>query len=213
MNIQKDDIQYFINQESYSPPKKMIRSFLLLILILGMPTAIFGAYSNITSAVMLPIIMGICIWGILLLKNPINQNKLNLFLGASALSISLSTLILAYKTYASNNNHEVPLQIICFILGVYIICIAVYITIIFQWIKKGHYRQQKKYKNVKWITSGIMIIMIVSGREILGAIDRNILDKAMLLMLILVAFTCAYGGTSCFLKYYLAKKIEDEHLE
>ncbi|MFV0515839.1 MAG: hypothetical protein ACK5MV_00375 [Aminipila sp.] len=207
MDIKKENIQYFINQESYYSPKTTIRKILPGLIIFCVPIAIFGAYSNITSVVMLPIIVVLCIGGIILLKNPINQNKFNLFMGVSGLFLSLSTLILDYKFFGGDNS-EVSLKITGLILGLYIICIAVYIIITIILIRKGYYNKQKKYKNVDWIISTIMIIGIVSGKEILGIIDRNILDNVILLFFIFLALMFGCAGTLGFLKYYLAKKLK-----
>lgn len=62
MKIKIDDIKYFIRPEGQVSGREGILSFLFVMLIVCIPTAIFGLYFNITSVIRLPIIDLLILW-------------------------------------------------------------------------------------------------------------------------------------------------------
>lgn len=207
MEIKRDDIKYFIHRELVYPEKEIVRSSLIVMLIVCIPTAIFGAYSNITKIFMLPIILLFSIWAVLLLRKAIDRSMFDLFSGLLTFFLSVSLLIGAYKEFSSSGQ-DISLRMIFFTLSLYLMCIILNITIAIQLIKKGYYKQDRKRKiNVPLCVGLSTFVGISFGRTLLGSLDQKV-DHLGTIILLIASFFLAFG-TSNILRYYLATKIKD----
>lgn len=208
MRMRRNDIEYFINPGwRSSSGREGILALLLTIFIVGIPTAIFGALAKVTSLVMIPIIIAFSIWTILLLTNLVNQNQVNLFCGTSALFLSLSSLLVAYK-YSISCGQQVSFKTVFLVLSLYFICIGVNLAMTIRSIHKGYYKQDKKQKNVGYLSSLVTVIIVVFGRRFLGLFNETFIEHLVLVFCVIMAFLLALGTTN-IIRYYLDITIKD----
>lgn len=210
MKIKKNDIKYFIKLEEQVYTRESILSFLLLMLIVGIPTAVFGLYSNVTSLVMIPIMCVMCVWSFFLWRNPTNYNQFNLYTGIIALFLSFSSLILAYR-YLLSSGQQVSPKTLILVLGIYCICIFTNIMISIRFIHKGYYKQEKKYRQhsqVEHLIPIIGVVLVVSGRTVFARLDQNLLDYLIIIFLLISAFLLIFLIMNIF-RYYLAITVKD----
>lgn len=91
--------------EPYIPEKKALWAFLGLMLLVCIPTALFGVYTDYTKPIILPLTAIFSGWALYLLFNEMaRQNQINLFSGLFSGFISLSFLLAAYKIAATAFN-------------------------------------------------------------------------------------------------------------
>lgn len=180
-------------------PKQVIRSCLILMLIWGLPTAIFGMNSNLSKLSMILIIITLSTWSIVLLRNPIvNHNQFNLHISVLFQFLSILSLIIGFRELSHTTQMS---QIeICMIMALYLLCIALSMFIIIKLIKKEHYRTPNKTKKYEGITTSIGVMGVLFGRKIFGNANQGTLSYVMGIFFIVVGFYLALGTTN-FLRY------------
>jgi len=200
----KVNIESYVNTESSIPKRNGLLSFWWLMLIVSIPSAVFGVYADITKIAILPLVAILSFWIIYLLVNA-DSKKMNyiLFLGVFSIFISISFLIAAYKIAVIEIN--VSGNYVLLIIFVYFLSIILGILNTFRLIRKGYYKKQRKIENPIGMIFASGLFGLGIGRLLLAKISQDIVVAVLVIGLIFLGFLFSMG-THNLLKYYLAKK-------
>ncbi|MCX7745460.1 MAG: hypothetical protein N2645_01020 [Clostridia bacterium] len=202
--IERVNIQGYINFESNIPKKTGLLSFLWIMFIVCIPSAVFGVYSNITKIVMLPLVIIMSLWIIyLLIKTDTKKIQFIFFLGVFSVFISLSFLVAAYKIAAT----ETRVSLTCVILTIVTYVIANFICVFntLRLIKNGHFKEKRKVENPMGIIFAAGLLGLSLGRVLLGKTSQDTVVAILVIGLIFLGFLFSIG-THNFIKFYFAKK-------
>lgn len=197
----------FLKLESINLKKRELLSFLWIMLILCVPTAIFGKYSNITKLIMLPIVALMSFWIVyFLISKEIKKTQAILFLASISTFLSISMLAAAYKITSSEM--KVSAYIVLLILLLYILTVIMVNLNILRLIKKGHFLVENNNKSTGIIITasfmGLGIGRLFRGQNM--SQDTVVLVLSFLLLILGFLFSM---GTHNFMKYYFLKKINN----
>ena len=205
MEIRNNDILSYVNTESNVPKKNSLWGSMTVMLMVCIPSAIFGVYANITKVTLLSMVVVFSIWIFYLLVNTENKkNQYILFLGIFSGFISLSYMLAAYKVASSAMN--VSSFYIIITLIVYLLTNIVSILNVTRLIKKGYYNVQRKTENPMGIIFAMSILGLGAGRAMVGNVNQDVAVTILVTCLIFMGFLHSIG-THNILKYYLAKKV------
>lgn len=204
--IEIKNLQGYINIESAIPQKKGLLSFLYLMLIICVPTSIFGIYSNVTKIIMLPITVVMILWVLyLLIKKQKSKSQFILFQAIFSTFISLSLLIAAYKIASSEL--QVPIKLVVLIFLIYIIIILSGMLYTLRLIENGYFVVERKSENPMGVivTSGFLGLGL--GRILMFKTSEDTAVLVLILGIIFLGFLFSIG-THNYIKYYFIKKLK-----
>jgi len=203
MNVDHEKVMNYINYETGVPMKKTLQSSLIMFCMVGIPSSLFGAYSNITRLVLLPLVIVLSFWALYLMVNTESKkDQFILFLGAFSLLTSLLFMIAAYK-YALTI-YKVTLFNILLIIALYIITNILNIFNVERLIKKGYYKKKGKNENLLALFIAMSVFGLSMGRMLNNA-SHEIVITILVSLLLFLAFLFT-TGTHNFLKYYYIKR-------
>lgn len=207
MNFE-ENIKNYVKFDSNIPKKKGLLSFIWLILIICIPTGIFGAYASITKYIILPLLAIIVLWAIYLLINT-EQKKIQfiLFLGVSSIFISISLLLATYKIVTIET--EILLSHILVIMSIYVLLNITNILNTLRLIKNGYFNVCKKSRNHLNIIFGAGLFGLVGGRILFTDVTQDMAVVVIAIIFIFLAFLFS-TGTHNLLKYFFIKKYKIE---
>ncbi|MHB1395123.1 MAG: hypothetical protein ACYCYE_19145 [Clostridia bacterium] len=204
MEFKRENIIGYVNSETSVPRKNALWGSLTVMLMVCIPSALFGVYANITRIVLIPIIGIFCIWIFYLLVNiESKKNQYTLFLGNFSVFISLSYILAAYKVAASAV--DVPMVYIFVTLIAYVLTNVVSIINIIRLLNRGYYNLPHKAENPMGIIFAMSILGLGIGRVMVGKVSQDIAVTILVTCLMFMGFLHAIG-THNLLKYYFAKK-------
>ncbi|MDQ2088150.1 hypothetical protein RBH29_17125 [Herbivorax sp. ANBcel31] len=206
MNFE-ENIKSYVKFDSNIPKKKGLLSFIWLILIICIPTGIFGAYASITKNIILPLLTIIVLWAIYLLINTEQKNQFILFLGVSSIFISISLLIATYKIVTIET--EILLSHILIIMIIYVLLNITNTLNTLRLIKNGYFNVRKKSKNHLSIIFGAGLFGLVVGRILFTDLTQDTAVVVIAIIFIFLAFLFS-TGTHNLLKYFFIKKYKIE---
>lgn len=205
--IEKENIQGYVNFESNIPKKNGLLSFLWIMFIVCVPSAAYGAYSDITKIVMLPLVIIMSLWIVyLLIKTDTKIIQFIFFLGVFSVFISVSFLIAAYKIAATEM--RVPEAYVLLTIVAYVIANFIGILNTLRLIRNGHFKVKRKIENPMGIIFAAGLLGLGIGRVLLGKISKDTVVAILVIGLMFLGFLFSIG-THNFLKYYYAKKIQN----
>lgn len=203
--IKEEDIQSYINYESNVPKRKGLWSFLWTMLIVCVPTAIFGTNSDITKVVLLPLVIILSFWIIyLLIKTETKKIQFVFFLGVYSVFISISFLIAAYKIAVTEM--RVSMVYVLIIIMIYITTNMLGILNTLRLIKKGYFTGQRKTENSMGVIFAASFLGLGIGKMLIGKINQDTVVAILVILLIFLGFLFSTGSHN-FIKYYFAKKL------
>lgn len=209
VDLEKEKVIKYIMYESSISVKRTLLSSFIMILIVSLPSAIFGVYANITKIIFLPLIIVFCIWIVYLLKNTKGKRKQYiLFLGLVSFFISISFMILAFN-FAST----IMTVKLIYIIGVaffYILANTFYILNVLRLIKKDYYQKQGKTESPYSIIFPMAILGLGIGKSLYSVSQEKIVLIIVACMLFM-AFLFSIGIHNLLRYYYI--KIFDERLK
>lgn len=203
MKVNKENVMEYINYESGAPAEKTLQSSLIMFLMVGIPTSLFGAYSNITRIVLLPWVIIFIIWATSLMVNKkYSKKQFILFLSAVSLLISFLFMIAAYK-YALLA-YDVTMFQIFIIVVLYVSTNVINIMNVLRLINKGYYKKKGKNENPLALIIAMSVLGLSMGRMLYNSNQETVITILVSLLLFMsFLFTT---GTHNFLKYYLIKR-------
>ncbi|MHB1484137.1 MAG: hypothetical protein ACYCYI_05690 [Saccharofermentanales bacterium] len=205
----ENNIESYINMETNIPKKKGLLSLWWIMLIVCIPSALFGAYSNISKPIMLPLIIIMSFWIIYLLINTESKKmQYILFLGIYSIFISISFLTASYKIAATKIN--VSVGYILIILFVYILTIFLSIFNTLRLIRKGYFQKQKKMDNPMGIIIASELFGLGVGRVLLNKINQDTVVAILAMVLILLGFLYLSGVHNILKFYFIRKKLNTD---
>lgn len=197
-------IESYINMESNVQKKKGLLSFWWIMIIVCIPSAIFGEYADITKYIVLPLVVIMSLWIIYLLINT-DSKKIQyiLFLGIFSVFISISFLIAAYKIAVTETS--VSFIYVFILILAYILSNIMGIVNTLRLIERGYFLTQRKMENPMGIIFAAGLLGLGIGRTLLGNTSQDIVVTVLVVGLIFLGFLFSMGSHN-LLKYYLAKR-------
>ena len=204
MKINQENVKEYINYESGVPTYKLLQSSLIMCCIIGIPSSLFGKYSNITKIILLPCIVIFCLWTIyqLIYKN-INREHFILYLGVTSFFTSFLFMIAAYKFALMAYN--VTIEHVLFIIIIFVIINSINILNVLRLIKKGYYKKKGRNENPSALFIAVSVCGLSMGKLFINTKQENVI--AILVSLLLFMAILFTTGTHNFLKYYYIKKL------
>jgi len=179
-------------------------SFLWVMLVVCIPSAIFGVYSNITRIVMLPLVIIMSLWIVyLLLKTDTKKSQFVFFLGVFSVFISVSFLVAAYKIVATEIRIS-GIHILLIILA-YVIVNILSIFNTLRLIKKRRFKVKGKNENLIGMIFASGLLGLSIGKVLMRKINQNTSVAILVIGLVFIGFLFS-TGTNNFIKYYYIKK-------
>lgn len=198
------NIKAFVNMEYGVSERNGLLSFLYLLLLINIPTSIFGIYSNITKVTLLPLTILICIWDLTLLhKLKSKKKQYHLFQSTISIILSFSLLIAAYKVSSSEFYVSIiyVFIIICaFVFEIiFILCYYLYL------IKKGYFINKKEQRYPSGVFVGMFIPILFSGKYFSDKINNNTAVVILTVCLLILSSLFIFGVQNILRFYYLMK--------
>jgi hypothetical protein len=201
--IEKENVENYIKVESNIPMRKGLLSFLWIMLIVCVPSAIFGVYADVTKLIMLPLVLIISLWLIYLLIDTDNKKmQLTLFLGILSVFISVSFLIAAYKV--ASTEIKVPPSYVLLAITFYLIANIVSVLNTIRLIKNGYYNVQRKIENPMGIIFAAGVLGLGIGGVLIKKMDQVSVVAILVVGLIFLSFLFCIGIHN-LLKYHFLK--------
>lgn len=205
--IEKENVQGYIDFEPNVPKKNGLLGFGWIMLIVCIPSALFGVYAEITKIIMLPLVIIMSLWIIyLLIKTDTKRLQYILFLGVASVFISVSFLIAAYKI--ASTVMRVSTAYILLIVLAFIIANVLGIFNTIRLIKKGHFKVKKNNGNPVVMIFAVGLLGLGSGKILIGKISQDTAVAILVIGLMFLGFLISIG-THNFLKYYYARKYRE----
>ncbi len=205
------DIEQYLQLQHPSLIKEYLWGWLIVINLIGIPTAIFGYLNNYTKAFLLPVIIIINIWDIyLMIAVSKRQKAYVLFIGMFCTIISLMLMIASFKVVQPLNEFPLDEYIIisvCIYMAILVIG-GIYHRIA---VMKGYYFNKNGRSNK---VGGIIIICsavgLFSGRIIAKMVTQQIVTVILAVCALLLAYIFELGIHNLY-KYYLIRKYVEKH--
>ncbi|AIF49791.1 hypothetical protein [Pelosinus sp. UFO1] len=180
--------------------KKQIWSSFLFNLLIAIPTAFFGDYSDITRIVIPLIIIISAVWVVYLsFKIEKKRESFILYLGCNALFTSIICMLASYKILSTII--EVNNLVIVSVVALYIICLLLNVLNVLRLIRKGHYGKSSQKGSAALIIP-FSVLGLGIGKAMVGRIGNS--GAVILLASCLMIFSFMYLiGTQNILKYVL----------
>lgn len=208
MMIEKENVEPFLINNSGISEKKSIQNFLTFILLICIPTALFGKYAEITKLIMLPIVIIMSLWGIYLIRQADKKRtECYLFFGISCVFLPLSLLLAAYKLALTE--FIVPKIYILLISALFLIGNTLDILITLRLIKKGYFENRKTYKGLSQLSLTFGILGLLIARLTGKNTDQETAVSVVVACFLILGFLYSMG-TQNFIKYYYSKKLAKE---
>ena len=150
----------------------------------------------------IPIVLVLAIITLISKKNHVR--KYNLFSGCCSVSLSISSIVLAYKLLISSGSSNILLLLILllFLLSVNIICL--FITRMM--IKKGMYKQSKSKLNSVYACAAIgSSLGLVWSRNFFKNVSLEIETQVLVLLSLFIAVVMSFGNMNLLKFYYQIK--------
>jgi hypothetical protein len=203
-----DKVKSFIDQESGIPHKKALRSFAFTVVILGIPTALLGKGSNITSIIIIPIMLFFVGWTIYISFKVEKKRKLfYLYLGLDSVFQSLIFLLASYKLL-STILYISPMTILIVMLS-YCMFIFISLLVIMKLIKSGFYLKHKNGKVAVSLIFPFAVLGLLIGKATAPYISQNTAITIISYFFVFTAVVFSIGSISV-LKFILIRKLERE---
>lgn len=203
MNVNPDNIMDYINYDTGIPKEKTLQSSLIMFGMLGIPCSLFGAYSNITRIILLPLIILLSLWAIyMMISKKSKKCSFILFLGVFSFFTSILFMISSYKIalLAYNVSHINIFQVIL----LYIVSAVLNILNVIRLIQKRYYSSKDKKGNLMPLFMATSILGLSMGKMIKD-VKTEVIIAIMVSMMLFMSFM-ALTGTHNFLKYYYVVK-------
>jgi hypothetical protein len=204
--LKNEDVKAYIDFEITDlSKKKQIWSNLLFNLMIAVPTAFWGAYSDVTRIVLPLIIIALTVW-VTHLSFDIEkkQKSFILFMGCSAFFASSICMLAAYKILSTIMRVDTILVI--GVTSLYIISILLNMLNVIRLIGKGHYGKNSRRKTA-FLILPFSVLGLGIGKAMIGRIGQN--GAVILIASCLMIFALGGAiGTENILKYILMRKID-----
>jgi hypothetical protein len=185
--------------------KKQIWSNFLFLLLITVPTAFFGEYSNITRIVIPLIIIISAVW-VVYLSFEIEKKRESfiLYMGCNALVASSSCMLASYMILSTII--EVNTLAVVSVVALYIIGLLLNVLNVLRLIRKGHYGKCSKQGSTALIIP-FSVLGLGIGKAMVGKIGNS--GAVILLASCLMIFSFMYLiGTQNILKYVLIQRYD-----
>lgn len=203
MKVNKENVMEYVNYESSVPTEKTLQSSLIVFLMVGIPSCLFGAYSNITRITLLPWVIIFTLWALyLMVKKIYSKKQFILFLGAASLFISFLFMIAAYK-YALIAYSVTIFQIFIVII-LFVITNVINILNVLRLINKGYYKKKGKNENPLALFIAMSVLGLSMGR-LLYITSQEVVITILVSLLLFLSFLFTTGAHN-FLKYYFIRR-------
>ena len=205
MQFDKENVEAFLKRFYSKQLETFMKPIMIFMLVVGIPTALFGIYNTITMIIMLPVIIAMIIWYIMLkIKKTVPVLISSKFISIAALIFSLSLMIGIYKilslsTYLSSG------YLFCGLLSNLIVAYLVALAIL-RAIRTGWYKglDNKPVKPYTALVSSAVGIIIIVNRLWLRDLSQDIHNKIIMTASMLMAFIFIMISVSYYIIYYFA---------
>lgn len=203
MDMEKN-IDSYINNEAKTSKRKFLFGAWYFMLIVSLPSALFGEFADITKFVMIPFIVIMTFWIIyLFVEVEKKKRQFILFMGIYSVFISMSFLIAAYKMAATTIN--VSIGYILLILFAFILTIFLIIYNTLRLVRKGHYLEKEKAENPTGLIVASSLFGLGVGKILLNKISQDTVVALLVVIFLFLGFLFL-SGVHNLLKYYFIRK-------
>lgn len=206
MIIEQEKIKSYIEYESNVPKTKTLRASLIMMLMVCIPSALFGAHSDITSFTLIPLVIIFGIWAIYLLIDTNNKKvKFVLFLGTFSFFIAVTFLVAAYKFASTTSKVQSLYVILVFVL--FIVVNVLNILNVLRLISKGYYQQKGKAENPMGLILAMAILGLSIGKTMVGRANQDVVVAILISIMLFMSFLYSIGMHN-LLKYYYIRAMQ-----
>jgi hypothetical protein len=210
MKNEVESIKSYVNYEADIPKNQILKAYITLMLVVSVPSALFGAYSKFTTIILIPLVIVLIAWDIYLLTD-VNCKKESLILyqGIFSLFISISFMIAGYK-FAST------IMVVQWFQGTIIVNLFIIFNIlniynILRTIKKNSYSQMKKKGRSSGLILAMCVLGLFLGKTMIGKLNQDTVVVILVSIMIFMSFLLSLG-THNILKYYYIRKVLSKEL-